>query len=78
MKCRFLVLLLGAVPLLGCAVNTPYTPPVVDMRGVDPAKYNADLSDCDERVENGGPIQFGPVISNCMEEKGYRIFEKRS
>lgn len=71
-------IILWALLLSGCASNTPFTPPVVDMAGVDPAKYNADISECNRRVEQGGPIQFGPVISNCMEQKGYHIFEKRS
>jgi hypothetical protein len=42
---------------------------------LDPAKYNNDLSECNQRRAD---FRFGPVISNCMEEKGYKIFEKRS
>ena len=70
----FLALLL----LSNCASNTPFTPPVIDMAGVDQTKFNNDISECNRRREEGGFVQFGPVISNCTRDKGYRIIEYRS
>ncbi|MET4483038.1 hypothetical protein [Bradyrhizobium sp. F1.13.3] len=64
--------------LAGCAVNTVNTPPAVDMRGVDGAKYANDLAECQDRARHGGFIQLGAPVSSCLEEKGYRVTERVS
>jgi hypothetical protein len=44
---RFAVIALGGALLLGgCAAQQPGRAPIVDMKGVDPAQYEADLADC--------------------------------
>jgi hypothetical protein len=71
------LILLGALALAGCttgrAVNAP---PIVDMRGVDQTKYNADVSECtQEKINTKFPYSDWPIITRCMERKGYRILE---
>jgi hypothetical protein len=74
---RYLAFSIGLV-LAGCAARTPYlAPPIVDMTGVDPVRYQADVSECTrQKVEaNKTDVITHAVISNCMEAKGYTIFE---
>ena len=75
---RIAAIFLGALTLAGCAVNTVNTPPAVDMRGVDGTKFADDLAACQDRARNGGFIQAGAPVSKCLEERGYRVTERRS
>jgi hypothetical protein len=72
------ILLLAGLVLGGCAVNTVNTPPTVDMRSVDQAKYADDLAACQEQARNGGWLQFGAPVSRCLEERGYRVTQRLS
>jgi hypothetical protein len=60
---------IAIVSLAGCSTVSP---PIVDMQGVDPVRYNRDLAECTDRI-NSAPISFGNGVSRCMEDKGYRI-----
>jgi hypothetical protein len=71
-------IVISAVMLCGCAVNTVNTPPAVDMRGVDGTKYANDLAECQEKARNGGFVQLGAPVSNCLEQRGYNVTERRS
>ncbi|MEH2542808.1 hypothetical protein [Bradyrhizobium sp. AZCC 1699] len=71
-------LLLSVLLLGGCAVQSAYEPPVVDMAGVDQNRYNQDLSECTRKKMDQGAITFGAVISNCMRERGYRVIAAKS
>lgn len=75
---RHLAILLSALLLGACAVNTVNTPPGVDMRGVDSTKYANDLAECQEKARNGGFIQAGAPVSRCLEERGYHVTERLS
>lgn len=72
-------ILVFSLALAGCSTGatTAYSPPLVDMTGVDPARYNNDLGDCTRRKEQAGAVTFGAIITNCMKDKGYRIIEAR-
>lgn len=74
---KFLVLVL-AIALVGCTTGRAVNQgPVVDMRGVDQAKYNNDRSDCThEKMETKFPYSDWPIITNCMEKRGYVIIER--
>jgi hypothetical protein len=62
---------LGGLLLLlaGCA-DRPGDP-IVDMQGVDPAKYQQDLADC--REERKWTLTLGNYMDECLETKGYKI-----
>ncbi len=71
---------LGAVGIAvaGCAVRTPYmASPVVDMRGIDQDRYNADLSDCQQfKIKrNADTIWTNSIISDCMTARGYHVLQ---
>ena len=71
------VSILGALLLSGCvASHGVYQPPVVDMTGVDPAKYQKDANECTVAKKNATFVGNAQFISNCMEAKGYVILEK--
>jgi hypothetical protein len=73
---RLFMLGVVAITLAGCAMRTAYlAPPTVDMRGVDQAKYNNDLSDCqDEKVRRTADTFITTnMVSDCMAAKGYKI-----
>jgi hypothetical protein len=55
--------------LAGCV--GPPSPPVVDMNGVDPAKYQQDLADC--RAAKKWTLTFGNDVDECLQAKGYKI-----
>lgn len=75
---RFL-LLLSLVSLTGCAVNSAFEPPVVDMTGVNLAKHQADQNECvARRRANDGLIVAGAPITECMRDKGYTILAPKS
>jgi hypothetical protein len=60
--------------LVGCAATpSAYEPPVVDMRGVDQQKYAQDLHECTDLKKAAGFITVGPMISNCLTERGYKV-----
>jgi uncharacterized protein YceK len=67
------VVLFLAFALNGCS---SVAPPVVDQRGIDPAKYAADQSEC--VANNTAAITFGAPITACMKAKGYTILIPRS
>jgi starvation-inducible outer membrane lipoprotein len=46
-------------------------PPVVDMEGVDHAKYNRDLAACYEEANSA--VEMGNAVTNCIKRKGYKI-----
>ena len=73
------LLLLPVLLLAGCAVNSAYEPPIVDMTGVDPVRYNADLGACtNQRRANDSFIVLGAPISDCMAARGYTVLAKKS
>jgi hypothetical protein len=55
--------------LTGCA-DRPGDP-IVDMQGVDPAKFEQDLADC--REERKWTLTLGNYMDECLETKGYNI-----
>jgi predicted metal-binding protein len=57
---------------VACGGCTGIQAPIVDMNGVDQARYNIDLSDCAKRA-SAMFISAGNPISRCMEERGYKI-----
>ena len=67
--------LISILLLTGCSTNSAVEPPIVDMTGVDQNRYNSDLSECQRRVNP--TFSIGPVVSNCMADKGYRVLQKR-
>lgn len=63
------VLVGGLCLLAGCAGRRG--DPIVDMQGVDPAKYQQDLADC--REERKWTLTFGNYMDECLTTKGYKI-----
>jgi outer membrane lipoprotein SlyB len=50
--------------LAGCAGQTPANDPIVDMKGVDPARYETDLAECRQyasQVDVGRDVATGAV-----------------
>jgi hypothetical protein len=43
-----MVLGVASITVAGCGGNSRYASPIVDMRGVDPVKYNNDVGECTE------------------------------
>jgi hypothetical protein len=74
MQFALLLLLL----LTGCAFQSAYEPPVVDMRGVDQQRYAQDLHDCTEAKKNAGFVTVGQPISDCLEKRGYTVTLRKS
>ncbi|WJR76021.1 hypothetical protein [Bradyrhizobium sp. NP1] len=75
---RQLVWLLGTALLSGCVASVgKYEPPVVDMTGVDQKRYAQDLNECTLKKEQASFVGSAQMISNCIEEHGYRVIEKR-
>jgi hypothetical protein len=62
--------------LTACATQSALEPPVVDKRGVDPAKYAADESECIQKGQGGFVV--GAPITACMRERGYTILVPKS
>ncbi len=56
--------------LAGC--GDPIPSPIVDMHGVDPAKYNQDLAECHQIASNTA-FAFGNPVTDCMKGRGYKI-----
>jgi hypothetical protein len=73
---RLVLTIASAVCLSGCAGHSRLAPPIVDMNGVDPVKYNADISECTRKKENASFVGAATMISDCMADKGYRVIEK--
>lgn len=69
---RFLILMFSLF-LAGCAAQSAYEPPIVDMRGVDQQKYANDLAECTEAKKAMGFVTVGAPISNCLRERGYNV-----
>ena len=79
MKISVLVFL--AISLGGCAARTPLLEaPTIDMAGVDQAKYNNDLSQCQQlKVQRNAEVVWtAGIISDCMSSRGYRVLERKS
>jgi hypothetical protein len=75
---RLMVLGITAIMLASCALRPTYlTTPIVDMHGVDQARYNNDLSDCQalKVKRTADTIWTADVISNCMTERGYHVLQ---
>jgi hypothetical protein len=53
-------------------------PPTVDMRNVDPVKYNNDLADCTDLKRNSTFVGNAQLISRCMTERGYNVTNPRT
>ena len=47
--------------------------PIVDMQGVDPAKFQQDLAYCHE--ERKWTLTLGNYMDECLATKGYKILE---
>lgn len=77
MRARNVLICVFFVGLAGCGSIDGFEPPIVDMRGVDQQRYADDLADCRQRKADQGFVSFGTVISNCMEQKGYRVIGRR-
>jgi membrane-associated protease RseP (regulator of RpoE activity) len=60
--------ILLVVCLTGCATVPRYTP-VIDMRGVDPARYEADLTECEQYA-----LQVSPVRSAVAGAAAVSVF----
>lgn len=63
---------LGAIaltlPLVACAGGYDrLTPPTVDLRNVDPVKYNNDVADCTDRKRNASFVGSAHIITDCMQ-----------
>lgn len=67
------LLTLCAVVLSGCAIESAYRAPEVDMRGVDAQKYAEDLADCTQKKRDAGFITIGGTISSCLTQRGYNV-----
>lgn len=63
--------LIAVVMCIAAQACTGLPPPVVDMEGVDQAKYNRDLAACYE--EKKFAFEMGNPITNCIKKKGYKI-----
>jgi hypothetical protein len=48
-------------------------PPTVDMRHVDPVKYNNDLADCIDEKRNASFVGSARIISDCMTRRGHNV-----
>jgi hypothetical protein len=70
---RLMVLGVVGMTVAGCATQSAYEPPVVDMRGVDPQKYANDLADCTKAKQDMGWFTRGAPISDCLTERGYHV-----
>jgi hypothetical protein len=64
------VALAGLLILYGCGGPTPT--PIVDMTGVDLAKYNFDEAAC-VKQEQVKVLVLGNGVTRCMKDKGYKI-----
>lgn len=72
-----------ALTLSGCAATLP--PPVVDTKGADPARYQADLAECDALASqvrySGGASEVMGVndrmrqvsLRMCLVQRGWRL-----
>jgi hypothetical protein len=67
----------ASIMLAGCATNSAYEPPIVDMTNVDPVRYNNDLGQCTEAKQDLGPVSFGAPIGARMAQRDYTIIAKR-
>jgi hypothetical protein len=72
---RLMVLGAAALALSGCAGSSRYAAPIVDMRGVDPIKYNNDLGQCTQQKRDTVFYADGGVITRCMAARGYTIID---
>lgn len=53
-------------------------PPTVDMRDVDPVKYNKNLADCTDEKRNASFVGSARIISDCMTRRGYIVTNLRT
>ncbi|MGP8267307.1 MAG: hypothetical protein ACLQOQ_15215 [Beijerinckiaceae bacterium] len=71
-------LLIISFSVAGCGVGYDrLTPPVVDLRNVDPVKYNKDVADCTDKKRESSFIGSARIITDCMQERGYIIIDPR-
>lgn len=62
-----IALIVSSLVLAGC---TSVPQPVVDMAGVDQAKYSQDLAACYNEMP---AVYFGNPVTACMKQKGYKV-----
>ena len=75
---RRLLVLITILGLNGCASYDRLDPPTIDMRNVDPMKYNQDLADCTDEKRNASFIGSARIISDCMTRRGYIVTNPRT
>jgi outer membrane lipoprotein SlyB len=60
---------MGIALLGGCAAQQPGRAPIVDMQGVDPARYEADLAECrqySQQVAVGKDTATGALVGAAL------------
>lgn len=77
---RAATLLLSSFLLAGCAMNSQFEPPVVDMRGREQA-FATDQGECIDRARAAAAnsvMTVGAPVTECMRAKGYPIIAPKS
>jgi hypothetical protein len=73
------LILISMLGLTNCAGGYDrLDPPTVDMRDVDPVKYNKDLADCTDEKRNASFIGSARIISDCMTRRAYNVTNPRT
>jgi hypothetical protein len=72
---RLIVLGVVGITAAGCAGQSRYASPIVDMRGVDPTKYANDVGECTEIKRQLPVYADGGAISKCMAARGYTVID---
>lgn len=67
-----ILVVLSSLLLAGCAASYAVAePPIVDQRGVDPAKFQSDQAEC---IQTGKAfVTVGSPVTDCMRGRGYSI-----
>jgi hypothetical protein len=73
------LILLSTLLLAGCGGGwNRLDPPLIDMSGVDRAKYDQDLAYCTKLKAESTFVGNAQLISRCMTERGYRVTSART